>query len=151
MTAIVVIVTVLTALVSPEFAVLSWLLIFPYICLFGKRLHDVGNSAWMCLLLFVGYFVLMTMFTAIFLGVLSPEAATMQEEWEPILLEDGFGALMEHIADKQAIYTRASALTSLGAVLFGHAVLGWICVQLKSDPNANRYGPPTTGPYSGAS
>lgn len=37
------------------FSVLLWLLIYPYFCVYGKRLRDVGASAWFFLLILLVY------------------------------------------------------------------------------------------------
>lgn len=149
LSAIVVVVTVLASLVSSQFGALNWLLIFPYVCLFGKRLHDASQSAWFYLLIVLGYFMLSIVFTAVTMGYLSPEAAAMQEEYQSIAIDEGFSEAFAQMADSRDRLARSSALTSLAAVLFSHAVIGWGVMQMKSDPNANRYGPPTTGPYAG--
>ncbi len=43
------VITVLSSVASPGLGILQYALVFPYVCLFGKRLHDAGLSAWLWL------------------------------------------------------------------------------------------------------
>ena len=70
------IISVLTAVVSPGLNVLQYALVFPYICLFGKRLHDAGLTAWLWIAFLAGLGFLNMFLSAMLLPVLSPEVST---------------------------------------------------------------------------
>ena len=134
---------ILVSFVSPGFSVVNTALVFPFFCVFGKRLHDAGLTAWWFLAFLAGYFVLSTLLTAILLPFVSPESAAMQAELQEIGLTDGFGAMITAAMEQAPAINRASIMTTLVVLLITNGVLGLVAASLKSDPNTNKHGPPT--------
>lgn len=139
------IVQIAVALVSPAFGMLQYPLVYSYVCVFGKRLHDGGHSAWFYLLFLAGYFVLSTTATAILMPFLSPDALSMQADFQKLAMEGQFSAAMEEVAKIAQELARKSVLTTITAFLLTSGVLGLIGYRLRSDPSTNQYGPPTDG------
>jgi uncharacterized membrane protein YhaH (DUF805 family) len=142
------IITIAASLVAEGFSLLQWTLIFPYICLFSKRLHDAGYSGWFYLLFLISYLVLISALTFMLIGWLSPGAAVMQAEYFEIAMRDGPMKGLEWMQINGAELARLSVATNVLALLISQAILGLVAAKLPSFPNANRYGPPTTGPYA---
>ncbi len=137
------IVQIAVALVSPAFGMLQYPLVFSYVCVFGKRLHDGGYSAWFYLVFLAGYFVLSTTATAILMPILSPEALLMQADFQKLAMEGQFSAAMEEVAKIAQELARKSVLTTIVAFLLTSGALGLIAARLRSDPSTNRFGPPS--------
>jgi uncharacterized membrane protein YhaH (DUF805 family) len=85
------IISVLTAVVSPGLNVLQYALVFPYICLFGKRLHDAGLTAWLWIAFLAGLGFLNMFLSAMLLPVLSPGAFAIQVVCAPVGGDDAGG------------------------------------------------------------
>lgn len=130
-----------TALVSPGFDLLQYALVYPYLCVFGKRLHDAGQTAWIWPALVVVYSIFTLTFTAILLPVLSPAAFAMQAELQAVALERGLPAVFEVIAERAPEIARASIVTTVSAFLLSSAAIGYPIFRLRSTPGPNRYGP----------
>jgi hypothetical protein len=142
-------ISVLTAVVSPGLNVLQYALVFPYICLFGKRLHDAGLTAWLWIAFLAGLGFLNMFLSAILLPVLSPGAFAIQVEVQETMQTVGFTAAFEELALRAEEYARLSAVTTLAAFLISSAITGFAAFRLRSDPKPNRHGPPTLGGPAG--
>ena len=132
-------------MVSKMIGFLNLLLIFPYICVFGKRLHDAGMSAWWVLVVWLG-----SMLFAFILGLvlggffMTPEMVEIQEEMSERLAAGDFAGFMqgtEILSDKML---PLNILTTIGANL----ILAFIVGALKTEPRENQHGPVpgTAGP-----
>ena len=119
----------------------SLMLIWPYLCVFGKRLHDAGQSAWWCVPAFLGMSAVGLIAKSIVMVVMYGE--------EIIEMVDTSGALQldPELAEavRRGIFL-PSALIDL-AVAIG---AGYILAHLRSDRQDNQYGP-TTLPNGAAS
>ena len=142
-------ISVLTAVVSPGLNMLQYALVFPYICLFGKRLHDAGLTAWLWIAFLAGLGFLNMFLSAILLPVLSPGAFAIQVEVQETMQTAGFTAAFEELALRAEEYARLSAVTTLAAFLISSAITGFAAFRLRSDPKPNRHGPPTLGGPAG--
>ena len=142
-------ISVLTAVVSPGLNMLQYALVFPYICLFGKRLHDAGLTAWLWIAFLAGLGFRNMFLSAILLPVLSPGAFAIQVEVQETMQAAGFTAAFEELALRAEEYARLSAVTTLAAFLISSAITGFAAFRLRSDPKPNRHGPPTLGGPAG--
>jgi len=142
------IVQIAAGLVAPAFGMLQYPLVFSYVCVFGKRLHDGGHSAWLYLAFLVGYFVFTTIVSAILLPFLSPEAFSMQGEFQKIAQSGDLSGAIEELAKHAQEFARASILTTIASFLIASGLLGLIGARLRSDPSTNRFGPPDGSPQS---
>lgn len=120
------------------FGLLSIGLIYPYVVLFGKRLHDSGRTAWWFLAILVvwggiGYFI-GTMMQNVF-------APDMKEQLE-IAAESGSLSSIMEVSRQVAKQTFLPGLVT-GLVMQG--ALGYLMASLKSDPGTNKFGPPEGG------
>jgi len=138
------VITTLTAVASPNLGILQYALLFPYICLFGKRLHDAGLSAWLWLAFLAGFGFFSMFLSAILLPVLSPQAFAVQSEVQVIMAEQGFAAALESLTGRAAEYARLSAVTTVAAFLLASGLTGFAAFRMRSDPKPNRHGPPTS-------
>jgi hypothetical protein len=124
---------------------LQYTLVFPYVCLFGKRLHDAGLSAWLWLAFLAGFGLLNVLLSAMLLPALSPQAYAVQTEMQKIMIDSGFNAAMEALSARAAEISRLSAVTSVAALLIASAITGFTAYRLRSDPKPNKHGRPTLG------
>lgn len=138
------VITTLTAVASPSLGILQYALLFPYICLFGKRLHDAGLSAWLWLAFLAGFGFFSMFLSAILLPVLSPQAFAVQSEVQTIMAEQGFAAALESLTGRAAEYARLSAVTTVAAFLLASGLTGFAAFRMRFDPKTNRHGPPTS-------
>ena len=134
---------ILNALGAGIVQILQLALFYPYICVFGKRLHDAGLSAWLYLAFLVGNVILGNLIQTFVLSVWSPEGHQLMREMEEIGIEEGLGAMAEFMAQHQADLTRYTMVPSLVSFLIISAVLGFIAYKMRSDPETNKHGPPT--------
>jgi uncharacterized membrane protein YhaH (DUF805 family) len=146
LTAAFLVVTVLSAVVSPGLGILQYTLVFPYICVFGKRLHDAGLSAWLWLAYAAAVGVFGMVFSAILLPILSPGAFAVQAEIQTVMETTGFAAGFEALSERAEEYARLSAVTSVASFLLASGLVGLAAFRMRSEPKPNRHGPPTSGP-----
>ncbi|MEH6695966.1 MAG: hypothetical protein V7675_13040 [Hyphomonas sp.] len=137
------IIQIAAALVSPAFGILQYPLVFSYVCVFGKRLHDGGRSAWLYLAFLAGYFFIVTVGSAVLLPILSPGAYSMQAEFQKLAQSGGISAAFEAMTNDARELARESVLTTIVTFLAASGILGLIGRRLNSDPSSNIYGPPT--------
>lgn len=138
-------VTVLSVVASPGIGILQYALVFPYICLFSKRLHDAGMSAWLWLVFLMGYFLVNLIASAILMPLLAPETHEIQLEIQKVMEEGGLNAGMEELARRAPEIAQTSALVNVAVLLIASAIIGFAAYSLRSDPKPNRHGPPTLG------
>ena len=138
------IVQVIGTFVLPALTVLVYPLIYPYVCVFSKRLHDAGQSGWLYLLFLLGYAIIGSIASALLMPALSPAAYEMNLEFQQALQGGGMAGVFSEMTDHADELGRKSALTTLVSFLFTSALLGFIGARLPSDPDNNRHGPPTS-------
>ena len=72
-------------------SIVLWLLIYPYFCLYGKRLRDIGaHPAWFCLIIFIYAIVSWVAQMIVMMPVMLEEVGPMFEQLET-LAEDQSG------------------------------------------------------------
>lgn len=136
------ILTILSAIVSPNLGILQYTLVFPYLSLFAKRLHDAGLSAWLWIAFLLGFSVVNMILSALLLPVLSPGAFAVQVEVQKLLETSGFVAAFESLAERAAEYARLSVVTSVAAFLLASGLTGFAAFRMRTDPKPNRHGRP---------
>ncbi len=150
LTAASLIITILSSIAAPGLGPLQFVLVFPYLCLFAKRLHDAGLTAWFWLAFLAGYGLVNLVATSVLFPVLSPQAYAMQPEVQAILVDVLKGgnspAELEAHTARMQLFTRLSVVTAAAALLISSGFAGFAAFRMRSDPKPNRYGPPTTGP-----
>ncbi|TRO96783.1 DUF805 domain-containing protein [Glycocaulis profundi] len=107
--------------------VLSLLMVYVGVCVYGKRLHDAGKSAWLHVIPWI--VSLIVMFVSI--GMVTGEIIAATE------------------AGEEPDLTVLFAANPAAAGVFAFSLLIWLgwtvwVGTLKSDPAANRHGPPVS-------
>ncbi len=125
-------------MLMPLTVLAGFVLLWPWICLWVKRLHDAGKSGWMLLLV---------IFVMIVLSMISSFIVRLFVKINPADVQaamanaHGFAEMMKAgmAANKPLMLPNAIAgvIVQLIVVLGGNAVL-------KSDPEENHYGPPAS-------
>ncbi|MCA8902541.1 MAG: DUF805 domain-containing protein [Hyphomonas sp.] len=145
LTGVSIIVQVGATFALPPLVLAQYVLIWSYACVFGKRLHDAGYSAWLYLAFLAGFVVLQVIVSNLLMPLLSPEVLPVQAELEAIGMTGDFAGMVQAMSERAPEIARLSALTSLAALLVTSAALALAGAQLKSDPHPNAHGP-ATGP-----
>lgn len=125
----------LPLMVAGLISLLSLVLIYPWVCIWSKRLHDAGKSGWLFLVVMVVWIVIGLIVSQIVTLLFGGESARMMAA----AMETGnMDAIMQaNEATSQAIALPTAiinALVGVGVVLAGNAIL-------KQEPHENRYGP----------
>ena len=109
------------------------IMIYPWVVLWRKRLHDNGKTGWFLLLILLVWFILSAIGGQI---VTLMFAGDMMQAMQEV---GGFAEMMQaqaQIAQELALPSAISSLIVGLIVVFGANAL------LKSDPETNKYGPP---------
>lgn len=120
---------------------LSLAMPYLYLCVYGKRLHDAGRSAWWYLLFLAAYIIGNSILQSVLLPVFSPQAAELQQEMAALMEEGRFTEIFAYGPE----IARLSLFTTLLTLIVMNAALGWLAARLKSEPGPNRFGPPPGG------
>ena len=139
------IVQLASTFVAQPLAIAHYPIIWGYFCVFGKRLHDAGQTAWFNLAFFGGYLIASVVLSAMLMPFLSPQVMPIQAELEAIGLKGDLSGMWSSAQERAQEITRKSALTSLATFLIASAGLGFVGARLPSDPDSNSHGP-ATGP-----
>lgn len=132
-------------MVTKMIGFLNLLLIYPYICVFGKRLHDAGTTAWWVIAIWLGSMLVVFVLGLIFGGFfMTPEMVDIREEMSERMASGDLAGFMqgaEILSDKML---PLNILTTVGSNL----VLAIVVGALRTDPRENKHGPVpgTTGP-----
>jgi uncharacterized membrane protein YhaH (DUF805 family) len=106
----------------------SLILIYPWVVIWVKRLHDAGKSGWLFLLVLLLYLIV-TFAASSYIG---------QQFGPPVDPNADFAKMMETMTEVARVTavpsTIASVVISLAFVFGGNAIL-------RSDPGPNAYGP----------
>ncbi len=133
-------------LVTDMFALLTYAIIFPYICVYGKRLHDSGRSAWWVIAIWGGSIVFQTILLVIFIvailpSLMSPEQKQTLEEILKLAEAGDNAEAMKGVEflkeDMKDVFQRAL----LVLIVMANAVMGYIVGSLATEPRKNQYGP----------
>ena len=109
-------------------------MIYPWVVLWRKRLHDSGKSGWFLLLIVLVWFIISMIASQVITMLF---AGDMMQAMEDVT---GFSQMMQaqaQLAQELALPNAISSLVVGLIVVFGANAI------LKSDPEENRYGPPS--------
>ena len=125
-------------MVHPAAGVINLLLIYPYICVYGKRLHDAGTTAWWVIAIWLAIMVVSFVFGLMFGGLfMTPEMLDIQEEMSERMAQGDFAGFFEGaeiLADKML---PLNILATVGTNVVLAAVIGFLPTQ----PHENKHGP----------
>ncbi len=125
---------------------LGALLIFPYICVYGKRLHDTGRSAWWVIGIWFAGLVIQMVLLVVFLFFILPivmtpdqkqtfdEIMRLAEAGDSAEMQKGMEYLIEQMND--TLQRTAIALT-----IAVNAILGLLVGTRATMAVENQYGP----------
>ena len=133
-------------LVHPTFDYISLALIFPYVCVYGKRLHDAGQTAWWVIAIWFGVVMIQIILFLILLftilpALMSPE---QRELWDEIMRLSEKGDTEEAMKGVETLLEQMQGLfhrTSLFVMVFANAAMALIIGMLKTEPRENKHGP----------
>lgn len=121
-------------------AFISIILVYPWACLWSKRLHDAGQSGWLFLVVLVVWMIIGWIANTIIGAVLGGDAAMQMqaasESGDPAAIFQAMEGSTRGVALPTAI---VNAIVSFLFVFVSNMIL-------KSDPEENRYGLPTGAP-----
>ncbi|MBR9833999.1 MAG: DUF805 domain-containing protein [Alphaproteobacteria bacterium] len=139
-----------TTAVHEMVGLINYVLVFCYICVFGKRLHDSGRSAWWVLAIGGGTVVLQTVMTLIFLMLIWP--GFMNEEqrqvWTEVLDLAQAGNSAEMTRGVQYLFEISMSTlqrAQMVITVITNAIFGYWIGTLRTVPGDNQYGPEPTG------
>lgn len=121
------------------FGLLTWLMPYFYLCVFGKRFHDSGRTAWFYLLALVAYFVLSGFLSYGLTHIFASSSLALQEEMEMLMRQ---GQWVDAIAYGPEI-AKQQMIPTLLSLFAANGLIGYVVARLRSDPYENQYGPPT--------
>jgi uncharacterized membrane protein YhaH (DUF805 family) len=147
-----VILTVLSVLASAGavmvsnvlFGLIGALLLYPYICVHGKRLHDIGTTAWWVIVVFIAGIVVSVILTSIIQGFfMTPELIDVQRETaERLAVMDIRGA-----EEGLSIMAKELLAPNLIVTVLSNAIIAFGLGMLATMPRENKHGPvPGQGP-----
>lgn len=133
-------------LVHPLFDFLSLALIFPYICVYGKRLHDAGQTAWWVIAIWFGVVVIQVILFLVLLFTVLPVLMSpeQRELWEEVMRLSDKGDTAEAMKGVEALLEQMQGLfqrTSLFVLVIANAAMALIIGFLKTEPRENKHGP----------
>jgi len=122
---------------------LSFVLVYCWICLFAKRLHDAGKSGWIYLPIFALFLFGVWILTNIFVAMFAPEIVDINKEYQQAIL--GRPETMEDIKEMfkliERMYQKAAIPMAISFLPTGALIAFGVNARLRSDPNDNQYGP----------
>lgn len=119
-------------------SLLSMVMLWPWIVIWVKRLHDAGKSGWMVLLVFAALLVINMVIGQVLTSMLVDQAA----------MNEAVANAGADIMAALEITTEFTKPVQIPSAISG-AVIGFLIVLLgnkllKSDPEENQYGPATS-------
>lgn len=133
-------------LLNPIFGLINYALIFPYICVYGKRLHDAGHSGWWVIAIWFAGFMMQVILLVMFLFTLMPILMTPEqiEIWNKILEYSEEGETAQVLQGFELLMVETEGLfqrTSLVLLVVANAIMALIIGGLKTVPHENKHGP----------
>ncbi len=139
-----VLVTAGSAMVSSAVGFVSLLLVYPYICVYGKRLHDAGTTAWWVIAIWLGSVVLSFIFGLVAGPFFTTaEDVQIQQEMAERMAAGDLTGMMEGAE----ILSKRMLPLNLIATVGVNVILGLIIGSLPTQQSENKHGPvPGTSP-----
>ena len=136
-------------LVHPMFDFISLALIFPYVCVYGKRLHDNGQSAWWVIAIWFGVVIIQIILFLILLFSVLPMMMSPEQKalWDEIMRLSEKGDTEEAMKGVEALLEQMQGLfhrTSLFVMVAANAAMALFIGFLKTEPRENKHGPVPT-------
>ena len=132
-------------MVHRAFGFINFLLIYPYICVFGKRLHDVGTTAWWVIAIWLATMLVSFVFGLLFSPFfMTPELLEIQQEMNERLMAGdltGFAEGAEIFADKMLWMNVLATIATNAVIAVGVGML-------RTQPFENKHGPVPGQPTS---
>ncbi len=138
LTVVSVLVVAATAMLSQFLGILAWLVIYPYICVHGKRLHDAGTTAWWVIGIFFGSLVLNFIF-GLLLGPMFMDADALAIQQE--IAERMSAGDLQGVLEGAEILGQKLLPLNIVSVIGANAILALIVGSLATEPRANKHGP----------
>lgn len=122
---------------------LGLVLIWCWIVLFIKRLHDAGKSGWLCLLPILAFIVLSFIMSSVITGMFAGDLqAAMQEATEAAAESGDFGSIMSASMEMGKDIAKKTALPSaIGGAIVSFIIAYVTNMLLKRDAHDNQFGP----------
>lgn len=126
-------------LLGAMMSLLSMVTIYCYLCIYGKRLHDAGITAWGYVPFLIAFLFLFMFLGGLLITLFAPEGRELLLEWDTLQRRGS----IEAAAELQPQVIKSIIVPMVITFLAVNALLAWIAARLRSDPQPNAYGPPT--------
>jgi len=122
-------------------SIISIVLIYPWVCLFMKRLRDGGKSGWLCIVIILIWFILGMVINMIIGGMLAGSMAAGSEEAMQAAAESGdISAVMDAAG---AMAKKTAIPTAIAGAVISYLTAFIVNKVLPHDAHDNQYGPET--------
>ncbi|MEQ8557009.1 MAG: DUF805 domain-containing protein [Henriciella sp.] len=120
------------------FFLMGIVLLYSNICVYGKRFHDAGTTAWWILAVWIGSFIISLIMSAVFGGLfLGDEGRAIQEEIAERFAQGDWAVLAQGAERLAELQLPLSIMTTIVTAV----VLGFIVGSLATEPRTNKHGP----------
>jgi uncharacterized membrane protein YhaH (DUF805 family) len=135
--AISIVLTVLSAYVTPMVGILALLFVWPWIAIHVKRLHDNGKTGWLTIAVVVAAIIVSFILAAVVSPLLGGGVANMEAEINAAAQTGDINAIMEMSRDMQ----KAQLIPGIVQTALMTGIIGFGMSLLKTEPADNQYGP----------
>ena len=116
------------AYVSPWFILLYMPLFYPYLCVYGKRLHDSSKTAWIFLGFLVASIILGEILGNLLSGFSNIDQAAVSAQMEIFVEEKNFGGIAALLQDT----IRQTLVLQFVSAIATNVIVGFFCARLWS-------------------
>ena len=129
------------AYVSLAFFLAYLLLLYPYACVYAKRLHDSGKTGWIFFAFLIAALIVYVITNLALSGFSSVDEDALNEQLEILTQEEDLAGMLALMKDA----LQAEALLEFVKIALTNVIVGFFVARMFSDPYANQYGPPVGG------